>query len=285
MIVRRFSPLRYPGGKTSLFPLMCEILRRNDLDQRPYAEPFAGGCGLALGLLFEGVVSEIHINDIDASIWAFWSSVLFETDAFVDLIHATDVTLDEWRRQRSVYLAQDVSEPLTLGFSAFFLNRTNRSGIIKGAGVIGGLEQQGNYKIDCRFNREDLAARVQRVAKYRDRITLTRHDAVEFLRRANDILPRKSLICIDPPYFKKGSSLYTSFYKREDHVYLSDVILGLQRPWLVTYDRSPVIEDLYRSQSMYEVAVNYSVETKRKAGELLVASPGLLLPASLEAVA
>lgn len=282
---RSFSPLRYPGGKTSLLPFMSDVLRRNDLDQRPYAEPFAGGCGLALGLLFEGVVSEIHINDIDASIWAFWHSVLHETAAFVELIAKTDISLPEWRHQRTVYLEGNAQDPLALGFAAFFLNRTNRSGIIKGAGVIGGMAQQGNYKIDCRFNRDDLCARILRVANYRDRITLTRLDAVEFLRCADEILPKKSLLCIDPPYFNKGSSLYTSFYKREDHQFLSEVILGLQRPWLVTYDRAPEIEDLYRSGSMYQVGVNYSVETKRKASELLVTSPGLIVPETVTAVA
>lgn len=284
-MARAFSPLRYPGGKTGLYDIVAAILRINELDRRPYAEPFAGGGGLALGLLYSGHVSEIHLNDIDASIWAFWHSVLEHTDAFIDRILSSEINIDAWRRQREVYLAEDLSNPLDLGFAAFFLNRTNRSGIIKGAGVIGGLEQAGNYKIDCRFNREDLARRVARVAKYRRRIHLTRLDALDFLQRADETLPKHALLCIDPPYFNKGSSLYTSFYRAADHEALSRTILALNRPWIVTYDEAPEVCTLYRSRPQHRVQVNYSVQTKRVAGELLIASPELELPGALKRLA
>lgn len=281
-MARSFSPLRYPGGKTGLYDLVGTILRINGLDRRPYAEPFAGGGGLALGLLYGGHVSEIHLNDIDPSIWAFWDSVLNHTAEFVEKILSADVTVEEWRRQREIYLAEDLARPLDLGFAAFFLNRTNRSGIIKGAGVIGGLEQSGNYKIDCRFNREDLARRVARIAKYRRRIHLTRMDALDFLAQADETLPRQTLLCIDPPYFNKGSSLYTSFYRAADHEALSRCILALHRPWIVTYDEAPEVCALYRSRPLHRVQVTYSVQTKRVAGEVLIPSPGLLVPDTLE---
>ncbi|MBD0865950.1 MAG: DNA adenine methylase, partial [Rhodobacteraceae bacterium] len=172
------SPLRYPGGKTSLYPLVWQILQLNRLCRRHYVEPYAGGCGLALALLYGGHVSDIHINDIDRSIWAFWHSVLENTDEFAQLIRTAPLTIDEWHRQREVHSRNDGSNPLALGFAAFFLNRTNRSGIIGKAGVIGGWDQSGPYKIDCRFNREDLERRVRRVAKYSSRIHLTCLDAL-----------------------------------------------------------------------------------------------------------
>ena len=204
------SPLRYPGGKSCLFPLVSTILKANRLERKHYGEPFAGGCGLALSLLYEGHVSDIHINDVDPSIWAVWYSVLNHTDELTYMIAKTPITVDEWRQQREIHLAQNVNAPLALGFSTFFLNRTNRSGIIKAAGVIGGLKQTGPYKIDCRFNRDDLIRRVRRVAKYRSRIHLHRRDALAFIKDACDRLPATTFFCIDPPYFNKGSSLYTS---------------------------------------------------------------------------
>lgn len=273
-----YSPLRYPGGKTAMVSLMVDILRANDLIDTPYAEPFAGGCGLALGLLFGGDVSEIHINDVDPSIWSFWHSVLERTEELTKLVAEADLTIDGWRRQREVHLEGDQSDPLRLGFAAFYLNRTNRSGIIKGAGVIGGLKQDGAYKIDCRFNREDLVRRIKRVAKYKSRIYLTQLDALDFLNLADKALPKRAMLCIDPPYFNKGSSLYTSFYRPDDHADLSKVIRGLERPWIVTYDNAPEIRVLYHDCAQFSFDVNYSVQTKRQATELLVGSPGLRMP-------
>ena len=272
------SPLRYPGGKSSLLPLVGSILSENDLQLGAYAEPFAGGCGLALSLLYTGQVSRIHINDADLAIWSFWHSILNQTDSLVHLIEQSEVTVETWQQQRRTFMQQDASDPLTLGFAAFFLNRTNRSGIIKGAGVIGGLAQKGNYKIDCRFNRQNLIERIRRVAKYKGRIQLTRLDALEFIRLADETLPQRSLLFIDPPYFNKGSSLYTSFYLSKDHAVLAEEIQRLKRPWIVTYDNVPEINVLYNPQRRYSFNVNYSVQTKRTATELLVASPQVLLP-------
>lgn len=279
---RSFSPLRYPGGKTSLLELMSSIIRLNGLEQRAYVEPYAGGCGLALGLLMGGHVSEIHVNDLDPSIWAFWHSVLFRTEDLVEMVEGADLSVPEWRRQRDIYLAQDIENPLDLGFATFFLNRTNRSGIIKGAGLIGGLSQSGNYKMDCRFNRSDLSGRIRRIAKYRRRIHLYRLDALEFLQEANVIVPKTALFCIDPPYYNKGSSLYTSFYNPEDHSDLANEVLRLDRPWVVTYDDTPEIRSLYSARRRYSFDINYSVQTKRVGTELLVAGPHLLMPTAIE---
>ena len=280
-MARATSPLRYPGGKSCLYPLVSQILKANNLERKRYAEPFAGGCGLALSLLYEGHVSELHLNDVDASIWAFWHSVLDHTEELAYKIRKTPITIDEWQRQRGIHLAQDVSDPVELGFSTFFLNRTNRSGIIKAAGVIGGQDQSGNYKMDCRFNREDLERRVRRVAKYRNRIHLSRLDALDFIRQIEKTLPTSTFLCVDPPYFQKGQGLYTSFYEPKDHSILANAILRTEKPWIVTYDNVDTIGHLYRSRRQFEFDINYSVETKRKGTELLIASKGLRLPSQV----
>ncbi len=275
------SPLRYPGGKTSLFPLLSTVLKANRLEHWPYAEPYAGGCGLALSLLYQGHVSDIHINDVDPSIWAFWHSVLNETDELAYMIAKTPITVDEWQRQREIQLAQDVDATLALGFSTFFLNRTNRSGIIKTAGVIGGLKQNGRYKIDCRFNRDDLVRRIRRIAKYRSRIHLYHRDALAFIKDICNRLPEMTFFCIDPPYLNKGSRLYASFYDPTDHAILASSMLDIKNPWIITYDNDPAIKMLYRDRRQFEFDLNYSVETKRLGTELLIASKGLRLPSSL----
>lgn len=275
------SPLRYPGGKSCLFELVSNLLKNNKLERSHYAEPFAGGCGLALSLLYSGHVSDIHINDVDPSIWAFWHSVLYDTEKLVYKISKTPITIDEWKLQKEVLCDGDVDDPLNLGFAAFFLNRTNRSGIIKNAGVIGGVAQNGNYKMDCRFNRENLISRVKRISKYSNRIHLYRRDALDFIEQSKRDLPENTFFCVDPPYFNKGSSLYTSFYNPEDHAVLADAIVSLERPWIVTYDNTPEITRLYRSRRQYEFDINYSVQTKRKGTEVLIASKGLKIPTEI----
>ena len=281
-MTRWVSPLRYPGGKTCLFPLIARVLRENRIERRHYAEPFAGGCGLALKLLYGGHVSDIHINDLDRGVWAFWHSVLNNTDELAYHIRKTPLTVDEWRVQRALQLQANVDDPVTLGFATFFLNRTNRSGIIKGASVIGGLDQKGPYKMDCRFNRGDLERRVRRVAIYRNQIHLTRRDALAFVRDTSASLPRSTFFFVDPPYFKKGRGLYTSYYDPDDHRILARSVLKLQNPWVVSYDKVPVISELYRTRRQYEFDVNYSVETKRRGTELLIASDALRLPAEIQ---
>ena len=277
-MTRLVSPLRYPGGKTCLYALAAFILRENRLERGHYVEPYAGGGGLALSLLFGGHASDIHINDLDPSVWCFWDSVLNRTEQLVQLIQRTPVTIKEWHRQREIHNSGNTSRPLELGFATFFLNRTNRSGVIKGAGVIGGLNQKGNYKIDCRFNREDLVRRVKRVAKYRGRIHLTNLDAIPFMKSIDREIPVTSLFCIDPPYYSKGSSLYTNFYGQHEHEMVSSTVLALRHPWIVTYDDVEEIRAIYRRRRQFSLAINYSIQTKRVGSELLIASKGLRLP-------
>jgi|SRR5580692_3069909 DNA adenine methylase len=272
------SPLRYPGGKACLHDLVSAILISNNLNRGHYVEPYAGGCGLALSLLYGGHVSDIHINDVDASIFAFWECVLTRTSELVELVEGTPVTVEEWHRQKAIHRAADSKDALALAFAAFFLNRTNRSGIIKGAGIIGGLRQAGNYRLDCRFNRQDLARRIKRVSKYRNRIHLSNLDAIQFMRQKKKELPEKAFFCVDPPYFNKGSSLYTSYYSPHEHAEVSKAVLALKHPWIVTYDYTPEIKALYSGRRQFLFSINYSIQTKRVGSELLIASKGLRLP-------
>ena len=270
------SPLRYPGGKSCLAPMINNVLQANRFVRPHYVEPYAGGCGLALSLLYGGYVSDIHINDFDPSIWSFWKSVLDHTEDLVKLIETTPISITEWRRQKEIQMEEDISDPVTLGFATFFLNRTNRSGIIKSAGVIGGLSQNGSYKMDCRFNRTDLARRIRRVRKYRSRIHLYNLDAIELMDQS-ETLPKHTFFYIDPPYFNKGSSLYTSFYDSAEHKEVANAIMRLDQPWILTYDNVYEIRKLYKNRRQFVFDINYSVQVKRKGTEILIASKGLRL--------
>lgn len=284
--MRTISPLRYPGGKSCLYPLLTRILSTNGLERGHYAEPYAGGAGLALSLLVNGHVSDIHINDLDPAIWSIWHSIIFDTDSFLDLMNKTPISIQSWREQKVIYQNCDASDPLSLGFAAFFLNRTNRSGIIGSGGVLGGFNQVGKYLIDCRFNKSGLSKRISRIAKYRDLIHLSKLDAVDFMKHCRKSLPKNSLLCVDPPYFAKGASLYANSYKPSDHSLVASEILKLdcakssdrRLKYIVTYDNIEQIRELYLSRKQYTFNLNYSAQVKRIGTELLIASKDIIIP-------
>lgn len=274
------SPLRYPGGKTQLSPFVLELARENALNGGVYAEPFAGGAGIAWRLLLNGDMSEVWINDFDPAIFAFWDTVVNRPDPLCERIRKTAVTMEEWHHQRSV-LANKNAKKLDLAFATLFLNRTNRSGILKG-GVIGGKGQDGNYKLDCRFNKEELIRKIRRIHVYREVIKVTRLDAEKCLTKWEKELPQRALVNIDPPYYTQGRDLYLSFYNPEDHARLAKLVRKLDVAWMMTYDNAPEIERLYAGLPIYKKHLIYYAQVKRKASELLVLSPNLELPEKLK---
>ncbi|MCV2358638.1 DNA adenine methylase [Paucibacter sp. TC2R-5] len=273
------SPLRYPGGKTQLAPFVLDLARANGVLRGVYAEPFAGGAGIAWRLLLNGDMTEVWLNDIDPAISAFWQAVVREPDPLCERIVKVEITMEEWTRQRVILLDKHASIQ-DKAFATLFLNRTNRSGILKG-GVIGGKDQTGNYKLDCRFNRDELIQKIRRIHAYRDVIQLSQLDAEECLRDWNHRLPKRALLNIDPPYFAQGRDLYLSFYEPDDHARLAKLVRKLKCPWMLTYDDVPEIERLYSGMPTYRKGLTYYAQVKRKASELLVLSRGLVAPVEL----
>lgn len=276
------TPLRYPGGKSQLTPLVIDILRKNDLIYGEYVEPFAGGAGIAMTLLLNSYVSRVYLNDIDPTIHAFWHSVLHDTDELCRLVQSTPTTMEEWYRQRAIFLDSTCEDITARGFATLFLNRTNRSGILRG-GVIGGYEQAGNYKMDCRFNRVDLVRKIKRIALHKDQIELSCLDAATFIETVVPDTDPCTLVNLDPPYYGKGPELYTNFYHHRDHELLAHAIEGIARRWIVTYDDTPEIRQFYSAHPMYSSSLNYSAQEKRVGVELLVSDVKLELPDYLTA--
>lgn len=263
------SPLRYPGGKACIFDITKDILVSHHLSSWQYAEPYAGGCGLALSLLFDGVVSKLHLNDIDPSIATFWESLIFHTDELADRVENVTFTINEWRKQKQIQKEKLTANPIDLAFSTLYLNRTNRSGIIK-AGVIGGLAQTGNYKMDCRFNKADIISKIYAIAKRQADIYIYNLDAIDFIHRVEN--QENLVLMIDPPYYNKGQTLYANFYRHDDHAKIADVLTNTTLPWILTYDNTPEIIELYRDFNQYSFNINYSVANKRVGSELLITS-------------
>lgn len=268
-----YSPLRYPGGKSKLTPYIIETLKLNHLEGGTYVEPFAGGAGIAWHLLLEGHVKKVYINDLNDSVYAFWYSVLSYTNELCKLITNTPVTIEEWHRQREIQNSTNASL-LQRGFSTLFLNRTNRSGIIK-AGVIGGISQTGNYKIDCRFNKTSLVDKINAIANLKDQITLTNFDAVDFINLVLPNVEDQCLVNIDPPYYVKGKGLYQNFFEHNDHYRLYECVKGINKPWIVTYDDTPEINEIYSEFNPRSFGLTYTAQVKRKGSEVIIHNPAV----------
>lgn len=262
-----YSPLRYPGGKDKTYNYVKHLINVNNLTT--YIEPFCGGAAVAIRLLLNGDVKRIIINDFDIAIYSLWYAIIYDSESLVKLIEQTPVTMEQWHIQKEIQKNKDYANKLELAFSTLFLNRTNRSGIIK-AGVIGGKNQDGNYKMDCRFNKVDLIKKIRAIAEYKNKISIYNLDAEKFIEK---VIPktRKSLTFFDPPYYVKGKHLYTNFYNHSDHVSLAKTIKKYMknRYWILTYDIAEQIETLYNTSRYEKYYLNYSIAKPTKGQEFL----------------
>lgn len=273
-----YSPLRYPGGKNKLSAFIAKLCIDNDINGH-YVEPYAGGASVALFLLMEHFVNKITINDKDRSIYAFWYSVLNHTEELCSLILNTDVTVENWHIQRMVQKEKESANLLSLGFSTFYMNRSNRSGIING-GIMGGLNQTGNYKIDCRFNKIDMIKRIKLIATKKDSIKLYNLDAIELIDEVvKNTDTENTVFYFDPPYYLKANSLYMNHYQDDSHLAVSERIKEIKDiKWIVSYDNVPQIQSLYSDCSTKEYSFKHTAYKTRVGQEVLFFSKNLIQP-------
>lgn len=276
------TPLRYPGGKSIMTPFFVELIRFNGMSGVSYAEPYAGGAGTAINLLLGNHVNKILINDANICIYSFWKYVVEESDRFIEAVEKVDVNLDSWLRWSS-FLKTAKCPSFELGFATFFLSRTNRSGILT-AGPIGGRTEEkqksATYKMDCRFNKTDLIARIREISLRKESIVVSNKDAIEFL---NDLTADNNfLVYLDPPYFNQGKSLYLDYYTEKDHMALSKYLSHVVNfKWVLSYDNVPRIREFYKDLDLYEFNLYYTAQCVKQGRELLTHSRNLEMPEKL----
>jgi DNA adenine methylase len=243
-------------------------------------EPYAGGAGVGVSLLLGEYVDAVWINDLDPAVWAFWQAVLAHDGELRRLIETVPVNVQEWARQKAIYRRGAAAGILAFGFAFFYLNRTNRSGILDG-GAIGGKKQKGEWKIDARFNRADLADRVRRIARYRNRIHLHNQDALIFLHNVLERLPARALLYLDPPYYDKGRHLYANYYTADDHAGIAASVKKVKKPWVVSYDDRAQTRRLYSGYTTRRYKLAYSAREQRTGAEVMFFARGVKVPDSL----
>lgn len=276
---RHFSPLRYPGGKGRLARFVHRVFEKNNLLDGHYVEPYAGGAAVAISLLTLEYAACIYLNDISTAVYLFWKAVLKDTEALCKKISDKRVTVEEWKRQRNVQQHLREHSRLEVAYSTFFLNRTNRSGIIDGGGMIGGWNQKGKWKLDARFNSKELIGRIQTIATYSNRIRLFNQDAEHFLSAITPDLPPKTLIYLDPPYFRHGHGLYENRYTPGDHARLARLVKNrLPGKWIISYDDHPEIRNEYRGCKRLAYTLPYTAARRYQGSEVMFFGPDLAIP-------
>jgi Site-specific DNA methylase len=272
------TPLRYPGGKQKVAPFITEILEYNDLVGGHYVEVYAGGSGVAIELLLNGVVSYIHLNDLCPAVFSFWYSILNDTEEFCRKISRASLNVEEWKKQREIIKNSKDVDRLDLGYAMFYLNRCNRSGILSG-GIIGGLNQTGKWKIDARFHRSELIRRIEAIAKKRHFIKLRNWDAEKFILNYLPRLPNNTLVYCDPPYFNKSDKLYQNHYLPDDHARIAKVIQkSIKHPWIVSYDISDSILTYYEKRKKFIYTLQYNAARTYRGSEIFIFSDKLAIP-------
>jgi len=264
------SPLRYPGGKAKIYPVVKNIIITNNLSNKIYVEPFAGGFGLGLKLMLNGDIERFIINDYDRHIYAFWKSVFSNTKRLIEKITTTNITIEEWHRQKNIYDNHKEYSILDVGFSTLFLNRTNYSGILM-SGPIGGFDQERDYKIDCRFNKERIIELIRKIAAHKKNVKVYRKDAIKLIKKLKPI-EQEVFYNFDPPYVNKGKELYLNALVQQDHIDLKNEIDDVRTEWIMTYDNHNLIKGLYQSYHKIEFDLLYSVSSKRKEKELMISN-------------
>ncbi|HAT74083.1 MAG: D12 class N6 adenine-specific DNA methyltransferase [Candidatus Moranbacteria bacterium GW2011_GWF2_36_839] len=272
-----FSPLRYPGGKTRLYYFLEKAIVKNfsENEKIVLVEPYAGGAGASLKLLFSGKVDKIIINDLDRAIFSFWRIAVSDTDFLINKIKKVNIDIAEWRKQKEIY-TNPTSTTRELAFATLFLNRTNRSGIIEG-GPIGGMNQMGLWDIKARFTKNTIIKRLEKIKEFKDTIKVRNIDGITLLKQLGRNKKKSNyFIFLDPPYYQKGKSLYLNHYIDKDHKKLLKLLEKSSLKWVMTYDDVSYIQNLYDKFRKSSFVINHSAFKARQGKEVLIFSDNVV---------
>lgn len=263
------SPLRYPGGKRKLAPLIADLISKTRVRPNLFVEPFAGGASVSISLLEADYVDNIALADADPLVASFWETVFSDrADTLADMIYDADVSLDQWKSLKGSESAPGIAS----AFKCLFLNRTSFSGSLhRKAGPIGGMSQMSDYKIGCRFNQGKLAERVLELSRLRHRVRFVRNESyaktVRDVRRTSIFRdsPEKVFWYLDPPFFAKADKLYRCHFDRVDHEGLARSVEDIPGNWLLSYDSHADAHALYSAHPGFAlVNLQYSARIDEK---------------------
>lgn len=228
------SPLRYPGGKSRAVKIIAELIPEFD----EFREPFLGGGSVFIRAKQRFPNKKFWVNDLYFELYKFWEMTQKDVDALTRKIY-------EWRGQFPIgkelhkFLNQhlDGFDDLERAAAFFIYNRITFSG----TSLSGGFSE-GAFA--GRFT-ESSIQRLNEFAVVISGTTITNLDYEEIVKKAGENV----FIFLDPPYYSaKKSALYGKnghLHKSFDHEKFADTMKNCRHKWLLTYDDSDYVKDLF----------------------------------------
>ena len=258
------SPLRYPGGKSRALKKIIPLIPMNITEFR---EPFVGGGSVffAIQSIFQNRIKSYWINDLNYDLYCFWKQVQDNVTPLIEALRDIHTTTTDGRTLfNNLAKAKDLlnkDHDLLPEFDRavrfFVLNRITFSGVVDS----GGYSQAAYEK---RFTSSSID-RVEVIAPHLSDVKITNEDYTEALTlNGND-----AFIFLDPPYLKaKESKLYGTrgaLHTIFDHEHFAENMRKCQHKWLITYDDSPMIRDLFDFADIQEWTLQYGMNNYRKS--------------------
>ena len=258
------SPLRYPGGKSRALKQILPLIPMNIAEFR---EPFVGGGSVffAIRSLFHSRINTYWINDFNYDVVCFWRQARDNNPALVEALttrhaNATDgralfaeLTADKDALSENRALLSEFERAVRF----FILNRITFSGVVDS----GGYSPSAYAK---RWTASSIA-RVGQVAPYLRNVNITCEDYADVLFQEGENV----FLFLDPPYWKAtASKLYGvrgSLHTTFDHAQFAENMKKCPHKWLITYDDSPVIRELFDFAEIQEWTLQYGMNNYRKA--------------------
>lgn len=275
------TPLRYPGSKRKLAKQILDLVRMKNPSPDLLVEPFAGSASVSLKLIENDLVNEVVLSELDPLLASFWETVFFDSAWLIEKIQAIEISLDKWESFKS--MNDEGLSKREQALKCIFLNRTSFSGILNdSAGPLGGREQDSKYTIECRFYRDTICKRIEHISSHSDYIRDIREecysDTLSWLEEKN-YDSEQVMLYLDPPFYNEADRLYRFYFNESEHVDLRDKLREVNHPWILSYDHSNYIHNLYEDTGICEtINVTYTSNGKKDTRELLFSNQEDLLP-------
>lgn len=247
------SPLRYPGGKSRAIKTIAPIIP----DFKEFREPFLGGGSVFIYVKQKFPDRKFWINDLYANLFYFWEQTQNNVEQLIKQIY---FWRNDFKNGRDLhrYLIENIENfnPLKKAAAFFVFNRITFSGTSES----GGFSKAAYEK---RFTISSIE-RVELLSTILDNVLITNDDYQKLIEKEGDSV----FIFLDPPYYSATkSALYGkngNLHKIFDHERLAQTLKESNHKWLITYDDSEYIRELFSFANITEWSLTYGMRNVDK---------------------
>lgn len=276
---------RYPGGKNkkALSQPVVERVLSVGFKQINFVDVFTGGGAISIAVANEfinkkAISVNFVLNDIDEHISSFWKIICRQDQTYcklMDLIKRYGCPTTNVFREIKEWQNLDYVQ---LGFRGLFLNRTAFSGILS-SGPIGGYDQAGNYKIDCRYDAEVMSQRIESLHNYFSKNSFCyKRDFKKIIKEYSN--KENVILYLDPPYMKQGKALYQYWMEENDYVEMKNLLLKSHCKWIISHDDNEDFLKLFSGINDVKISyienIAYTINSikDKKRKELIISNIG-----------